>query len=318
LRPGAPGAAPTFAGPRRLDELRGGRREERRGNQTFIRESDRTIVRDGNRAFIQRNELDRFRDGPGRFGAGRFGGDFRTERSGNDFRSVLVRPGGVQIINVVGPDGRLIRRVRRGPDGREVVIIDNRPRRAGAAGFFVALPPPVVRIPRERYIYDYDYRRANPDELYGVLMAPPVEPLDRAYSLDEIRYSPALRDRMPRVDLDTITFDTGSWDIAPDQLEQLAAIAETIKRAVEQNPAEVFLIEGHTDSVGLDVDNLSLSDRRAEAVAQALTEQFGVPPENLTSQGYGEQQLKIPVDGPERQNRRVSVRRVTPLLTGQN
>jgi outer membrane protein OmpA-like peptidoglycan-associated protein len=312
-----PGGRPGVAGPQRIDELRGERREERQGNRTFIRENDRTIVREGNRAFIERNELERFRAGPGRFGAGRFGGEVRMERRGNDFQNVIVRPGGVQIINVIGPDGRLIRRSRRGPDGREIIIIDNRPRRPGSAGFFVPLPPPVIRIPRERYIYEYDYRRARPDELYGVLMAPPIEPLERAYSLDEIRYSPTLRDRMPRVDLDTITFDTGSWEIRPDQMEQLAAIADGLNRAIQQNPREVFLVEGHTDAVGSDVDNLSLSDRRAESVAQALTEQFGVPPENLTSQGYGEQNLKIPTDGPEPRNRYVTVRRITPLLDGR-
>ena len=79
----------------------------------------------------------------------------------------------------------------------------------------------------------------------------------------------------------------------------------------------MFLIEGHTDAVGTEEDNLSLSDRRAEAVAVALTEQFQIPPENLTTQGYGEQQLKVPVQGPEEQNRRVTVRRITPLLAGK-
>ena len=59
------------------------------------------------------------------------------------------------------------------------------------------------------------------------------------------------------------------------------------------------MIEGHTDAVGNDVDNLSLSDRRAEAVAVALTEQFQVPAENLVTQGYGEQYLKVPTPGPE-------------------
>jgi outer membrane protein OmpA-like peptidoglycan-associated protein len=181
----------------------------------------------------------------------------------------------------------------------------------------VQLPPPVLRIPRERYIYEYDYRSGRPEEVYEVLMAPPVERLPRAYSLDEVRYSPALRDRMPRVDLDTITFDTGSWEIRPDQMDQLAVIADAMNRAIQSNPQEVFLIEGHTDAVGSDIDNLSLSDRRAESVVQALSEQFGVPPENLTSQGYGEQQLKVPTDGPEPQNRRVTARRITPLLTGQ-
>ena len=80
---------------------------------------------------------------------------------------------------------------------------------------------------------------------------------------------------------------------------------------------EVFLIEGHTDATGPDDENLSLSDRRAETVAVALSEQFQVPAENLTTQGYGEQYLKVATDGPERQNRRVTARRITPLLTGQ-
>ena len=70
-------------------------------------------------------------------------------------------------------------------------------------------------------------------------------------------------------------------------------------------------------AVGEDIDNLSLSDRRAQTVAQLLTDEFGVPPENLTVQGYGEQYLKVETEGPERQNRRVTVRRITPLI-GQN
>jgi len=57
-----------------------------------------------------------------------------------------------------------------------------------------------------------------------------------------------------------------------------------------------------------------LSDRRDEAVAVALTEQFRVPPENLVTQGYGEQYLKVQTQGPSRANRRVAVRRITPLI----
>jgi outer membrane protein OmpA-like peptidoglycan-associated protein len=119
---------------------------------------------------------------------------------------------------------------------------------------------------------------------------------------------------MPRIDLDTINFDSGSWEVTPDQYDRLAPIADGIKRAVSKNPDEVFLIEGHTDATGTDEDNLSLSDRRAESVAVILTDHFQIPPENLTTQGYGEQQLKVPSDGPERANRRVTVRRITPLL----
>ena len=77
------------------------------------------------------------------------------------------------------------------------------------------------------------------------------------------------------------------------------------------------MIEGYTDATGNPDDNLSLSDRRAEAAAVALTEQFQVPAENLVTQGYGAEYLKIPTDGPERLNRRVAVRRITPLIDQQ-
>jgi outer membrane protein OmpA-like peptidoglycan-associated protein len=118
---------------------------------------------------------------------------------------------------------------------------------------------------------------------------------------------------MPRVDLDT-TFDSGSWQLTPDQVAHLAAIARGLNLAIDRNPREVFLIEGHTDAIGSEEDNLSLSDRRAEAVAVALTEEFHVPSENLVTQGYGEQYLKVPTQGPERANRRVAIRRITPLI----
>ncbi len=76
----------------------------------------------------------------------------------------------------------------------------------------------------------------------------------------------------------------------------------------------MFLIEGHTDAVGSDVDNLSLSDRRATAVAQILSDNFGVPEENLVTQGYGEQYLKINTLDPEPLNRRVTVLAIGPLM----
>jgi outer membrane protein OmpA-like peptidoglycan-associated protein len=76
----------------------------------------------------------------------------------------------------------------------------------------------------------------------------------------------------------------------------------------------MFLIEGHTDAVGSAASNLALSDRRAESVALAMSEYFGVPPENMVVQGYGEEFLKVQTGASERANRRASVRRITDLL----
>jgi outer membrane protein OmpA-like peptidoglycan-associated protein len=283
------------------------RREVVEGGRTVYYEPDRVIIRDpSGQAYVRGNDLYRFR-----YGAR----DIRTETIGGETRTVVIRPDGTQIITVVGADGRLLRRIRRDTYGREIIIIDNSyrdPRAIG--GFYVDLPPPVVSIPYNRYIVSAD--EAPPELIYETMMAPPVERIDRRYSLDEIRYSPAVRMRMPSIDLNTIVFATGSWEIPPDQAAKLQSIADGLNRAIQANPRAVFLIEGHTDKVGSDVDNLSLSDRRAEAAATLLTQQFGVPAENLTSQGYGEQYPKEDTDGPSLINRRVTIRNITPLLNG--
>jgi len=292
----------------RVDQIRGERRETVEGNRTFIREPDRTIIREEGRTIIRHNEVDRFR-----FDAR----DVRSERQGRETVTYIERPDGTRIVTVVDDEGRLIRRTRRDRAGHEVILIDNSYRGpVQSHTYYVDLPPPVVRIPRERYILETN--RASERDIYDVLIAPPVEHVDRRYTLDEVRYSPRLRERMSRVDIDTINFETASWAITPDQVQQLAVIAAAVKQAIARNPAEIFLVEGHTDAVGGDDDNLSLSDRRAETVAITLTEKFGVPAENLTTQGYGEQYLKVPTQAAERQNRRVTLRRITPLLTGQN
>ena len=302
--PANPAAA---QGPRRLDDFRNERHEVQEGGRTVISEPGRVIVRDPNgEAFVRHDEMERFR-----YGAR----NIETQHVGGENRTVVFRPDGTQIINVIGSDGVLLRRIRRDPQGREIVIIDNSyrdPRAVG--GFYVDLPPPVVRIPHDHYIVDAS--DAPPELIYDTMMAPPVDRIDRRYSLDEIRYSPNLRMLMPSVDLNTINFDLGSWEISPDQADKLQVIADGLNRAIARNPREVFLIEGHTDATGNDVDNLSLSDRRAESAAELLTQQFAVPAENLTSQGYGSQYLKEQTTGPSRINRRVTIRRITPLLNG--
>jgi outer membrane protein OmpA-like peptidoglycan-associated protein len=292
---------------RRIEDVRKERKETREGNRTVIRESSRTIIKENGRTIIRHDEVERFR---------RSGGNVQVTKRGTETVNTIVRPGGVRVVDVVDSHGRLVRR-SRWVNGREIILINNNygPPRPGFS-FIVTLPPPVIRIPRDHYIVEAD--RADRALLYATLIAPPVDRIERPYTLEEIRYSPAVRERMPRIDLDTVTFDTGSWELTPDQGRLLAPIAAAMKEAIDKNPNEIYLIEGHTDAVGSEEDNLSLSDRRAEAVAEVLSENFGIPPENLTTQGYGEQNLKVPVQGPERRNRRVTVRRITPLLMGKS
>jgi outer membrane protein OmpA-like peptidoglycan-associated protein len=294
---------------RRIEEMHDQRRERVDGRRTVIEEPDRrVIVRENNRVIIRHDETERFR---------RLGGEVQVLPGGRggETRSVFARPDGIQIITVQSADGRLLRRIRRTPDGREFILVDNSVGgRPPAAGFVVNLPPPRILIPQEQYIVPME--RASADQMVEVFAAPPVERVARRYTLDEVRYNYNLRARMREVELNTITFETGSWEVPPDQVQLLEQMAIAMRRVIERNPNEIFLIEGHTDATGNDVDNLSLSDRRAESVAVVLTDSFQIPAENLTTQGYGSQNLKISTPGPERANRRVTVRRITPLLAG--
>ncbi|MFT3732191.1 MAG: OmpA family protein [Hyphomicrobium sp.] len=339
--PGNPAARPAgnFAPPagqpqspaeakRRFEALRGQRKEVKfdGGKGVVIEEpGKRRIFKDNNRVFIQHDDNERLR---------RVAPNARFEKGkGGTNIAVIDRPGGYKIYSETDANGQLIRRYRRGPDGRDFIIIDNRRRHrdnfgrdlaagigigvgvvAGAAilNSVLDVPPPRVTIPRDEYIVDYE--RASDEDVYDALSAPPVDNFRDRYTLDEIRATAALRDRMRRVDLDDITFDFGSWEVTPSQYGKLDRIARAMKRIIDRHPDEVFMIEGYTDAVGTPEDNLSLSDRRAESVAEVLTDQFQIPFENLTTQGYGEEFLKVPTSAPERLNRRVAVRRITPLL----
>jgi outer membrane protein OmpA-like peptidoglycan-associated protein len=319
---GPPGPATVTPGPqpqgpvlKRFEEVRKGRIErlEDGGRRKVIEEpGNRYIIKQGDRVVVRSNESERFQRRPGA----------RSERRPDgSVETFYVRRDGVRIVTVVDVHGRLLRRYRRDRDGRERSIIDNRRfyRNVGvgvgigALGIIALnLPPPRVTIPYDRYVVDYD--RASDDDLYEALEAPPIELLDRAYSLEEIRDNYELRARVRSVDIDTINFEFGAWEVPPDQYDKLERIARAILRVIERNPDAVVLIAGFTDAVGTDEDNASLSDRRAAAVAEVLSDRFGVPEENLVTQGYGEQYLKIDTQGPEPRNRRVSVQNITGLM----
>jgi len=301
-------------GREKLQDVRRNRRERREeGGRIVIEESDnRRIVRDEGRLIIRHDETERLRRS----------GDFREERGPSGERTTIItRPDGFRIVTIVDGDGRLLRRMRRTPDGRDFVLIDNRRPRGERRGysrgrpgfdFYIDLPAPILRIPRERYYVDSD--QASYEDIEEALSAPPVEDIEPDYTLDEIRYSPRLRERMRSVNLNTINFEFGSWEVPEGQISRLQVVAEVIQGIIRKNPDEVFLIEGHTDAVGPDEDNLSLSDRRAESVARVLSDEYGIPAENMVTQGYGEQYLLVPTEDAERRNRRAEFRRITPLL----
>jgi outer membrane protein OmpA-like peptidoglycan-associated protein len=234
-------------------------------------------------------------------------------------RETIMRPDGSRIVTIRNAYGDVIRRSRIMPGGRELVLVYvddrdlERDRDDGWRDPGADLPPMRLTVPEDDYILDASEIR-DPDRYYEFLEQPPVERIPRLYSIGEVKRSARIRDMVPRIDLDTINFDFGSAKISDSEVSKLQAVADAIGRILKKNPAETFLIEGHTDAVGSDQSNLVLSDERAEAVATALTNVFDIPPENLTTQGYGEEFLKVDTDGPNRENRRVTIRRITPLV----
>lgn len=80
-----------------------------------------------------------------------------------------------------------------------------------------------------------------------------------------------------------IYFDYDKADIKPESRPQLEQMAAMLKARTELN----VLIVGHTDNQGALDYNMDLSQRRAQAVARALADDFGVDGSRLTPRGIG-------------------------------
>ncbi|MBZ9777036.1 OmpA family protein [Mesorhizobium sp. CO1-1-8] len=270
---------------------------------------DRVILQFNNQTFVESNDAPRMTRGARNV--------YYEDLSGDRTREIVERDNGVQIVTIRNRYGDVIQRSRIAPDGREYVLsyVDERHYQDDSDWRDPGddLPPMRLTIPREEYILDSEDVQ-DPDDYYTFLEQPPVEKVQRLYSIDEVKRSARVRDIARRVDLDTLNFEFGSASISDTEVQKLEGVATAMEKLLKKNPAETFLIEGHTDAVGSPEANLALSDRRAEAVAEALTNAFGIPPENLTTQGYGEEYLKVNTTAPNRENRRVGIRRITSLV----
>ncbi|MEZ5800307.1 MAG: OmpA family protein [Nitratireductor sp.] len=187
-------------------------------------------------------------------------------------------------------------RQRRLQNRQNVIVIDRRARYT---------PLPAIALAEA---YDEDVQRQ--------LVAPPSRPIERRYSLREYRQTPSLRTLMPGIEVDTVKFGFNEDFVREQEIGKLDRIGEILERIIAGNPEEVFLIEGHTDLVGSAAYNEALSLRRAAAIRDALTTYFYIPEKNLEIAGYGEEYPRIPTEFEEPENRRVTIRRITPILYG--
>jgi outer membrane protein OmpA-like peptidoglycan-associated protein len=80
-----------------------------------------------------------------------------------------------------------------------------------------------------------------------------------------------------------ILFDTNKTDIKPES----AAAIDEIAKFLKAEPKVIVYIVGHTDNVGGYEHNMTLSQRRTDAVVKELTTRHAIPAARLKAAGTG-------------------------------
>ncbi len=117
-------------------------------------------------------------------------------------------------------------------------------------------------------------------------------------------FKPAVRYSLP-----ASSFKLGSAELPDTLRKQLEVFAEVLK--AKRGTGKMVRIEGHADASGTATVNLSLSQRRAEAVKDYLVE-LGADASMLMPVGVGANELKNSKDPFAPENRRVEIGRATP------
>lgn len=104
--------------------------------------------------------------------------------------------------------------------------------------------------------------------------------------------------------LNNLFFETAKYDIQSESYPELDRLAQW----VQQYKLKINIL-GHTDNVGADQSNQTLSDNRAKAVRDYLIKK-GCPADHISAQGFGESQPVNTNDTEEgrAQNRRVEIK----------
>ena len=90
------------------------------------------------------------------------------------------------------------------------------------------------------------------------------------------------------VDIENIYFETGKSNLKPESFRSLNALVDFFN----EYPNVKVLIGGHTDNVGGRAMNVSLSGKRAAAVAQYIIDQ-GISKDRFVTKGYGPDKPKV-------------------------
>jgi outer membrane protein OmpA-like peptidoglycan-associated protein len=146
------------------------------------------------------------------------------------------------------------------------------------------------------------------------LEAPADVAPEEKLTLPQLKRSQRMRRKAPSIDIQAINFRTGSAQIERGELWKVDRIAQAIDNILQENPDELFLIEGHTDAVGSRGSNQTLSQRRAQSLVETLGQYYDIPNYALEAEGYGEDFLLVPTTRENWRNRRVTLRRITDFI----
>jgi outer membrane protein OmpA-like peptidoglycan-associated protein len=110
------------------------------------------------------------------------------------------------------------------------------------------------------------------------------------------------------VEMPDVLFDFGKYPLKPGARERLAKVAGILLAY----PDSHIQVEGHTDNVGSDTSNQTLSEERANTVRDFLVSQ-GVKPDDVEARGFGKTE---PVASNDTASGRQLNRRVDLVVSG--
>jgi OOP family OmpA-OmpF porin len=104
--------------------------------------------------------------------------------------------------------------------------------------------------------------------------------------VEEMKKAPEVEQKIlekGRATLD-VKFDFSKAVVKQKYYKDIQSVAEVMKKY----PDLKIVIEGYTDNVGGKKYNLSLSQKRAEAIKNIMVTKFNIEPARLTAKGFGE------------------------------
>jgi outer membrane protein OmpA-like peptidoglycan-associated protein len=125
----------------------------------------------------------------------------------------------------------------------------------------------------------------NKSDIINAKKLLPTDNDSKAFAFKDLRIEKIFKDK--QIEIPNIFYDVDKWNIRTDA----AAVLDTLVLPIMiENPTLQFELGSHTDARGNDEYNLTLSQKRAEAVVDYLISK-GINRERLIAKGYGETQI---------------------------